>query len=179
LIKNFKKNIRKNPNNYQKNISEIMEMCGLDFNYSMIRAYNKVSSVFQKHRKYMLHKLQDFVILCEKNGKTRYQNCLDKGMSEKQIFSIFMKACVNWDVIPVYAEREDDWRYYLLTLPAWMRMVDQRIAKMGKEFKNKVDMLRVARDTFPETTYRELRVIGHKPSELKDYLLGDGNDSEN
>lgn len=154
---------------------EIMDMCGIEFDYSMIQVYNKVSDIFQKHRRYMIHALQDFVILIEEDGKTRYQKCLDKGMNEKQIFENFMKCCVDWRVLPLYSEKDDDWRYYLLTLPEWIVMIDQRINRMGKEFKNKINMLRAARDAFPESTVRELKVLGHKPSELKDYLLGDGN----
>lgn len=173
LIKNFKNSIKNNPDCYQKNMSEIMDMCGIEFDYSMIQVYNKVSHIFQKHRRYMIHKLQDFTILLEEDGLTRYQKCLSEGMNEKQIFEKFMKCCVDWNVIPVYSDKDDDWRYYLLTLPEWIVMIDQRISRMGKEFKNKIDILRAARDSFPKTTNRELKVLGHKPSELTDYLLED------
>lgn len=93
-----------------------------------------------------------------------------KNLSEKDIFLKFRQYCVSWDVIPIYADKNDDYRYHLLTLDKWMVMLDQRIARIGKEFKNKIDILRQARDTFPQATKREFLVASHKPKELKEYV---------
>jgi len=55
-------------------------------------------------------------------------------------------------------------------------MIEKRVNKLGEEFKNKVDMLRETQIAFPKKMKRELKIISHKPDELKDYLIGDGKD---
>jgi hypothetical protein len=173
LVQNFKRNRELHPN-----MTEIMNMCDFDFDYKIIYTYHKVSSIFQKHRRYMKCALEEFTTLIGTDNKVPYVKYLENGLSEKQIFNKFIEYCIDWDVIPVYADRDKDWRYYFLTLPAYMEMIDNRIMRVGKEFKNKVDSLRSLRDSFPVYTKRELLVIGHKPDELKDYLLGDGNNAD-
>ena len=162
------KNIIKQNDDIDLKISEIMEQCKIPYDPLIVHYYHKVSQIFQKHRKKMKYKMQDFVILGE------YHKLLEKGLSEKEIFIKFRDYCVSWDVIPVYADKHDEYKYHLLTLPEWMKMIDNRIMLIGQEFKNKIDSLRHARDMFPKEINRQFRVTSHKPDELKDYLLEGG-----
>ena len=170
LIQNFKHSLEEHPN-----MNEIMKMCHFDYDYKIIYTYNRVSSILQKHRRYMKRALGSFTTLLDVDGKVPYVRYLEQGLTEREIFDKFIEYCVDWDVIPVYADRDVDFRYYLLTLDSYMDMIDNRISKVGQEFKNKVDSLRTLRDSFPKATNRELLVMRHKPEELKDYLLGEGN----
>ena len=170
LIRNFKNNLDEHPN-----MNEIMKLCSFDYDYKIIYTYNRISGILQKHRRYMKRALGCFTTLIDVDDKVPYVKYLEEGLSEEQIFNKFIKYCVSWDVIPVYADRDEEFRYYLLTLDAYMDMINNRIAKVGQEFKNKVDSLRSLRESFPRTMNRELLVMRHKPDELRDYLLGDGN----
>ena len=80
FTKDIKKIIKKHPGDIDLTISEIMSECKIPYDPLIIHYYNKVSGIFQKHRKKMKNKMQDFVILGE------YHKLLRKGMSEKEIF---------------------------------------------------------------------------------------------
>lgn len=165
FIKNLKV-IIKEKSDIDLKIGEIMEHCGVPYDPLIIHYYCKTSQIFQKHRKKMKQKLQDFVSIGE------YHKLVEQKLSEKEIFIKFRSYCISWDVLPVYSDKHDDNRYHLLNLPEWMKMVDRRIMLIGEEFKNKIDSLRQARDLFPKEAGKQLRVVSHKPDELKDYLLG-------
>ena len=174
LIKTYKDKIIQNPETYPMNMSEITAMCGLPYDPEVLFVYNKISSILQRHRKYLVKGINYFVNELEEDGSTMYQKYLALGMTEEEIFRKFIDFCVSWNVLPVYADEEDEYRYYLLDLPNWILMIEQRVNKLSKEFKNKVDMLIESQKAFPNRMRRELRVISHKPDELKDYLLEGG-----
>ena len=170
FIKDIKKIIKEQPGDICLKLGEIMERCKIPYDPIIIHYNNKVSQIFQKHRKKMKQKLTDFVIIGE------YYKLLESGLNEKEIFIRFRDYCVSWDVIPVYSDKHDDYRYHLLTLPEWMKMIDKRVMLLGQEYKNKIDTLKEAMTVFPKETNKQLRVVSHKPDELKDYLLGEGKD---
>jgi hypothetical protein len=174
LINNYKKRILDDPEKYPMNISELTEMCDLPFDYEVLYVYNKISSILQRHRRYLQKGIDYFVNELDEQGTTQYQRYVAEGLSEEEIFDEFINFCVSWDVLPVYAWDEDKFRYYLLDLDNWLLMIEQRVDRVCVEFKNKVDMLRSSQTAFPKRMKRELKLIGHKPGELKDYLLEDG-----
>ena len=49
--------------------------------------------------------------LIDVDDKVPYVKYLEEGLSEEQIFNKFIKYCVSWDVIPVYADRDEEFRY--------------------------------------------------------------------
>jgi len=133
--------------------------------------YNKISSILQRHRKYLAKGIDYFVNELDEQGITQYQRYVAMGLSEDEIFRKFIDFCVSWAVLPVYADEEDEYRYYLLDLSNWILMIETRVNRMTQEFKNKINMLRETQIAFPKRMKKELKVIGHKPDELKDYFL--------
>jgi len=173
LINNYKKRILRDSEKYPLNISEITSMCDLPYDPKVLYVYNKISSILQRHRKYLAKGINYFVNELDEKGTTIYQKYVAEGLSEEAIFREFINFCVSWDVLPVYAAEDDQYRYYLLDLANWIQMIEKRVNRLSEEFKNKVDLLRETQIAFPKKMQRELKLISHKPEEMKDYLLGE------
>jgi len=86
LINNYKKRILNDSETYPMNISEITTMCNLPYDYEVLYVYNKISSILQRHRKYLAKGIDYFVNELDENGITIYQRYVAKGLSEDEIF---------------------------------------------------------------------------------------------
>lgn len=170
FIRNYKEIIDRKPKNYPMNISELTTLCGLPYDPEVLYVYKKIHSIFNKHRKYMIDGLDSFTLAPEEDGKTKYEKYKEMGKSEDEIFKEFIRYCVSWEVLPVYADENDEFRYHLLTLEHWILMIEERVGKIKKEFENKADSLKKAYPAFPNAVRQEIKQLGYKPS----VLLEDG-----
>jgi len=158
------KHINANPSSYPRTMEEIMEIFGLDFSRTIVNNYHNVQNFFIQQRKKMNTMVEDFL----KTGD--YEKAIKQGFSEDDIFRQFVDTMLSYEVVPLYSDRDDKYRYKLLDLPSWHEMIKDRIRRIGKEFENKIDSIRTSMKMLPESTKKELEVLTGKSEEIQKYL---------
>jgi len=164
--------IGKHPLSYPLNIEELMKLFGFEYNGVIIGNYKRTQRFMISQRKQMNYEMTRFL----KSGQ--YEEYLKKGLSEEEIFRKFVDTMLSYEVIPLYSDSDDDYKYKLLDLPSYFEMLNSRIRKISTEFEHKINIVRSTARIAPKETRKELGVILDAPDEVQRFLEGRNTESK-
>jgi len=143
--------IKQNPKEYPSNIITLMDICGIKCDIQSVKNYQRFHAFLVRHRKMTDMK---FVELVDSGW---FENYLNDGHSDEEIYHHFIDTCLSWEIVPLYCDV--DGKYKIIDLPSFLDMKKQRIKATCKEIKTKFESFENTMKVLPDTVNTELNLL--------------------
>ena len=145
-----------------------MDICGIKCDFESVKNYQKFHVYLIKQRNQTMEKMEELITF------GYFEEYLNNGHSEEEIYNKFIDTCLSYEIIPLYGD--SDKKYYLADLDSFIRIIKTRLKANKSEMTNKFGMIKTSKNILPETINNEFAKLNQKQN--LDFLPESNDDGE-
>jgi len=154
--RNLYEYIKTHPKSYPSTIKELLDICGIKCDFESVKNYQKFHSYLIKQRNQTMNKMEELIT----HGY--FEEYLNNGHTEEEIYNRFIDTCLSYEIIPLYSD--SDKKYYLADLNSFIDIIHTRLKANKSEITHKFDMIKTSKNILPETIKNEFPKLDNKPN---------------